>query len=147
MFFTGRTGGMEEGNETFFLVQRRESLRGPETQESSEALSRTKPSWGERGWLGGIKPLWRRCPLKRAGKEARERMETGNRLPTTGPEESSEGKSPRALGAERRPRGWGNGSAMRVTKPMRRDFRRKSKARRAPKETTAAGRVSRSAKR
>lgn len=89
--------------------------REPERSESpreQEVPTRTKPSGSEEGhgFSGGRKTLRRRYEAGKVSWEsARAERWTGNGSPTPGEEESSEGRSPRVLGAERGFRGNGDG--------------------------------------
>jgi hypothetical protein len=86
----------------------------PERSESSReqlAPTRTNPSGGTKGhgFLGGSKPLERRGKAGRVLSESA-RAERGTRkgFSITRKEKSSEERSPRALGIERDPQGFGS---------------------------------------
>jgi len=73
--------------------------------------SRTNHLGSNKGYgsTGGRKPLKRRPEAVRvSGGNARAEREAGNGFPITGGEESSEGRSPRASGAERGFHGLGD---------------------------------------
>jgi hypothetical protein len=99
------TGGKRD---SFGGPRRRENLRGQKSQESScprLGLILREAEEGN-GFSRGKKPLRRRSKVVRFWGKARERREGRENLPSiTGKEKGSEGISPRALGAERGPRG------------------------------------------
>jgi len=82
-----------------------------ERPKRAKVPSRTNHPGSNKGYgsTGGRKPLKRRPEAVRvSGGNARAEREAGNGFPITGGEKSSEGRSPRASGAERGFHGLGD---------------------------------------
>lgn len=85
-----------------------ESLRDPKIPREQVTLTWTKPLGGNEGYgfFGGSNPLERRYKAERFCRKAQGRkVGLGTIWPITEEEKSSEGRSPRVLGAERGFRG------------------------------------------